>query len=254
MSLKTFTIPLCILTLIVLGVFYIKPDIDALSEKKLLLETKKAQAANMAMLLANINALSSELDTRKESERFVKSYLPEHLDQEVVMDMLNFLAVQAGVFPDLITLQEITDNSVPEEVIDPVTGSLVASTKIKPKSYSATVQVKGDYSGIKTFFDRVAHINRFHKTKSFSLTAEDSAADTASSDTASAPVLLVGTFMMDFDYFPVKKVDSALNIPIFSRATLNTEPLDAVMTWVTSKVPPLESGNISGAGRPDPFR
>jgi Tfp pilus assembly protein PilO len=253
MSLKMLTVPLSFVILLVLVIFYIKPDIDALPEKKLALETKKTQSANMTTLLANIDALSTELDTRTESEHFVMNYLPEKLDEELVMDMFNFLAVQSGAFPYMITLKEIADVEAPAEAIDPITGLPVVSTKVKPKSFSAIVQVKGDYGNIKNFFDHVAHMNRFHKTRRFALLAEKPTASADNPDAANGPAILTGTFEADFDYFPVRKIDSALNVPTFNKGTLDTTGLDAVMTWVTSKVPTLEKVT-TGGGRADPFR
>ncbi len=251
MRLKILIIPLVFLLLLVLVIGFVKPDIDTLQEKMVALETKSNQAKNLASLLRNIDTLTAELNQQSEAEQFVKTYLPANLDQDSVMDKLNFLATQSGVFPDLITMHDVATKAAVDENGAPI-DTTTSSGKVQMKVYTVQITVKGGYSNIKDFLSRVAHVNRYHKTSLFAL--KNNKANQAADPAVTASDSLVGTFEASFDYLPLRSVDSALHAPIFSQAKLDTTKLDATVKWVTSTVPAFSGGATgSSVGRPNPF-
>jgi Tfp pilus assembly protein PilO len=260
MSLKILMIPFSILMILVLGIGFIKPDYTTMSEKKALYATKLAEQENVRMLMGNIDTLTHSLDSEKEAEDFLQYYIPKDTDQDRVIDMLNFLAAQSGVLTDVISITPVEEDAealaaeqaalTPDpNAIDPLTGApivVLPPYTVKTRSFSADVTVKGKYENIKEFLGRVAHMNRLHKTREFSIsTGENNNSETESSD------VLTGKFRADFDYLVPRPVESATNVPVFSRGSFTLASLKTLSEWVTNRVPLLEKPST---GRTNPFQ
>ncbi|MDP2837821.1 MAG: type 4a pilus biogenesis protein PilO [Candidatus Moranbacteria bacterium] len=246
MSLKILIVPFSILMMLVLTIGFIKPDLGTMEEKRSIVSTKQIQSENMATLLKNIQALEGDLNSRQESEKFVSTYLPKTMDQERVLDMLNYLSGQSGVLMTGLTMKEMNTRSQEEVLLAPDGSSLPSAGGPKTKTFSVEVNVKGSYENIKTFFSQVAHMNRAHKTESFAIKSLKEATGEGASTT-----ILEGVFAMSFDYFPVQKVGSALTVPAFSKRELDTTQLTKALSWVTVTVPALVGGPT---GRANPFQ
>jgi len=259
MRLKILVVPFSILVSLILVIGYIKPDITVLQDKRVLLETKKEQSTWIATLLGNVDTLTSSLNGQPESESLVKTYLPKTMDQDRTIDMFNYLASQSGVFVSDMNMKEVVLESVREDaILTPAQAPLVTGVEggvtpvapvvsLKPKvqAYMAEVEVKGSYEGIKGFFDRVSHMNRYHKILTFSIGTEK---DDSGEETAG---VLTGSLQSRFDYFPLQPVESALNVPIFLRGTVDSSQVASLLSWVSYTVPPLMQ---SGTGRTNPFQ
>lgn len=247
MSLKILMIPFSILMILVLSIGFIKPDWSLVQEKRAVHATKLTQQQNAQMLLDNISALASSVESQKEAEKFLEHYVPKDMDQDRVIDMLNFLAGQSGVVADGITLEKVEKEEAIDEslLVDEMGLPIIPPYAVKTSSYKAEIAVRGHYENIKEFFGRVAHMNRLHKTRAFAIGKEES------NEESSDPGILKGTFQAEFDYLTPRPVESALNVPVFARGTFDTNPLAAVSTWVTNTVPLLEK---PGTGRANPFQ
>lgn len=256
MRLKILVIPFSILISLILVIGYIKPDITEIQEKKVVLEGKIAQTNNVSTLISHVESLSTDLASRSDDQQFVEAYLPQEMDQERVIDMFNFLAGQSGVLVSIMSMKEIQPKVVVEETIQVVAGtpmitdgSSVPVPQVKPKvkAYSALVEVRGEYTNIRDFFNRLAHMNRFGKMENFSMVTND---DTLEAE-AVGPTLIKGVFQAEFNYFPMQKVGTALNIPVVNKGAFSDDELSTLRSWVESIVSPLENPTT---GRPNPFQ
>lgn len=263
MSLKLLMIPFSIIMVLTIMIGFIKPDIGLLQEKKTAYATKLDQAKNMNDLLSNIDALVADLENKRIAEGFVMDYFPKKMDQGRIIDILNFLASQSGVAVVIMGVEEVEkDEAVVEEVVQntlpPVSGELdaagapvvpvVVSQPIKLKTFSAKVTVKGRYENIKDFFQRLAHMNRLHKTRYFYLEAQEKSDDVEKADEIG---ILIGGFEADFDYFDARPGQNALYVPLFSRGAFDMTAFEKMSKWVTEDVPVLEKPET---GRPNPFQ
>lgn len=257
MSLKILVVPFSIIMSLIVVIGYVKPDIDVLQEKKITLESKTNQSQNMTTLLSNISALSASLDTQSQSESLVNSFIPKDIDQERAMDTFNYLASQSGVFVSIMGMKNVVikPETKSQAGSDPALAAsdpnvaaaeaIASSLKPKVKAYSAEVEVKGNYDGIKDFFNRLAHMNRFHKVLNFTISVpEEDSADSAAG-------VLKGTFETQFDYFPALKLDTALNAPVFSKGTFDAAQIGNLFAWIQYPVSPLKEPTT---GRPNPFQ
>ncbi len=255
MRLKIFVVPFAIIMLLIVTIGYIKPDIATLEEKQVMLETKTEQSQNVTTLLSNISSLESSLDGQPATENAVRDFIPQGIDQERVIDMFNYLASQAGLYVSVMDIREVQMKNDTESVsVDPAldaAGTIAAASAVtsplKPKlqAYSAAVTVKGSYESVRDFFNQLAHMNRFHKISNFTLEVGEADSDDSKTGT------LTGVFLAQFDYFPRQKIDSALNVPIFSRDSFDKEKLSALLKWITYPVSPLKAEQ---SGRPNPFQ
>ncbi len=247
MRLKILMMPLAILISLVIVIGFVKPQIEVFQEKRVQLDTKKTQAQGMTTLLENINTLTASLEAQSEFERLMGRYLPKDLDQERIVDMFNYLASQSGVLVSDMAMKEVvlkSDASDSDMPLDPSV-PVIVSSRPKVKAYVGSIEVKGDYTGIKTFLDKVNHMNRFHKILNFSIATPSSTAE------EETPGLLVAKLESQFEYFPAQQYDSALSLSVFSKKELGGDDWVAFQDWVTNTVPPMTG---SDSGRANPFQ
>jgi hypothetical protein len=213
-------------------------------------------------VLSNIATLNGSLDTQKESEQFVLRYFPQQRDQSRVIDAFNFIAAQSGVLIEGMELTEAAKPTVqapiaPSEALGTggasalgLDGSLLPVEAPIAKTYTAKVSVRGGYENIKSFFDRVAHMDRFYKLRSFGISIDDELSANGQKPEGASPGTLIGTFQADFDYLLPRLAGTALNIPIFQHQKLDFSLVDRVLGKVTDTVPMLENPQT---GKPNPF-
>jgi Tfp pilus assembly protein PilO len=263
MRFKVLIVPFFIVMILVLGIGYIKPDVDAILAKKAEIASSEAQVANIEAVLANIDSLNGSLDTQQEAEKFMYRYLPDTLDQEQAIDAFNFIAVQSGLAITKMELRQPIEKAAPEPLIDPsanafITGGDVLGGSAAPappvlvKTFILRGSVTGPYESIKAFFGRLAHIERFHEVRLFSLEASQETAAPGSGTAGTAlSDSLTGVFEAEYGYLPPKPVPSALSMPIFLQSKFDFSNVSRLLDTITSPLPVLEKGET---GRPNPFQ
>jgi len=258
-------IPFSILFVLVIAIGFIKPDITRLGEQQLAYAMALSQNEARETLYANIEKLRIELGAKKNDVDFVDNYFPETLDQERVIDAYNFLASQSGVAVALMSVKSLSPEERTERLglrgieSEPVADTTlnggvavpsVPSYQIRPETFVVTVSVRGTYETIRAFLDRVAHTDRTHRTRNFSLFTP--VQDVANEEDEAAGVsVLTGTFDAEFDYAPIEKNINATSAPIFTKGSFDLSSIEKVRAWVTSPAPLLVRPS---AGRPNPFQ
>lgn len=261
MRLKILIVPFFIIMILFLGIGYIKPDIDAVVMKSEQIKATEDQAAKMETVLSNISALNASLDTQSEAEEFMYRYLPSTLSQEQAIDSFNFLANQSGVSIVSIGLKQEPEVAQIEPLIDPATSIFVAggsglvsadapvvAPSVVVKKFTLSGSVIGSYENIKLFFDRLAHTERFHAVRLFSLSTTP---EQGASAEAKSSGNLTGVFEAEYGYLPPKPVASAWILPVFWQSKLDLTKVGGLISATTSTVPSLEKGE---SGKPNPFQ
>ncbi len=264
MSLKILVVPFLIVMMLVLGIGYIQPDWQLIQEKKSILAIKEKQTADMQTIIGNIETLYNSLASQKESEQFVKRYIPESKDQGRVIDAINFSASQSGLLVESMKVEEPQKSAYVEEPIvsadmvgvsgtsalggsDPNAAmqSIPAYQAPLPRAYTIEVSTRGTYENIKAFLDRVARMDRFQEFQSFGVMADEQSA--TEGDPAA---MLIGTVRVKFGYLLMQPVESALNIPVFQQSKLDFSTVGRALNRATNSIPVLEKPE---SGRPNPF-
>lgn len=263
MRLKILVVPFFIIMVLVLAIGYIQPDFTVTQDKRAMLAVKEEQIASAQRIVNNAGALAGALDSRKESEQFVLRYLPSALDQDRMIDTVNFIASQSGLLvSDLAVKQELKPVAAVEPVtsvnpLDPTAAagvlddtSLLPPEPVVAQAFTLTVKARGTYENLKVFFDRLTHMDRMHTVKSFEIGAADQsgAAGTAVKSTGSD---LLGTYEASLDYYPVRQIRTALNIPVFQQSQLDFSSVGKAINFVTNVLPALEKPQ---SGRGNPFQ
>lgn len=247
-----------------LGIGYIKPDIDITVMKNEQIKAAEDKAAKIEAVSSNIRALNASLDTQPDAEKFMYRYLPRTLSQEQAIDSFNFLAVQSGVSIVSIGLkQEPAVAVAPEPLVDPATNLFVAggtglesvaaptaAPSVVVKKFTLSGTVVGSYENIKLFFDRLAHTERFHTIRLFSLAAKPEQA-TSTGTEANASEGLTGIFEAEYGHLPTQSVASAWALPVFWQSKLDLAKVSSLLSAATSTIPSLEKGE---SGKPNPFQ
>ncbi len=260
MRLKVLIVPFLVIMILVLGIGYIKPDLEAMQMKKDDIVAKNALVANIDTILASIGSLNGSLDAGQESEKFVYRYLPDTLNQDQVIDAFNFLATQLGLVITEMAMKQppeiVREEALLNQSESPfVSGSMAGDSKAPAAASSAGIKtfiltgsVTGSYESIKAFFDQLARIERFQKIRSFAIKTVD---QTASPDGATNATDLKGTFEAEYGYMPRKSVVSVLNMPVFLLSTFDFSAVSKVLDRITNAIPVLEKGQT---GKPNPFQ
>ncbi|MBI2439208.1 MAG: hypothetical protein HYV45_01245 [Candidatus Moranbacteria bacterium] len=244
MGLKILIVPLLLVVTLFLAIVNVKPLVEEVFTKKSEIKLKEAQVTNIDTIVSNVEKLVDVLDTERSTEDFSYRYLPKSIDQDRTIDSFNYLASQSGLFISAMELKE-----VPEVVREEV--SVAGNANIPKGEKAASVKafvfkgsVIGSYDSIKSFYDRLSHTERFQRLHFFSLESNESAEKLGQGS-------LEGIFEVEYGYLPAQSVLSALNLPVFSRSTIDLLSSENMMKWMTSAVPPLERGVT---GKPSPFQ
>ena len=262
MRLKVLLTPFFVVMILIIGIGYIKPDIEAVQMKRSDVALKKDMVTKMETIRANTLSLTGSLDAAQQSEKFAYRYLPETLSQDQVIDIFNFLAAQSGLTVIAMDLKQppaaISEESVLPSSAAPLvtgvdtasgTGAQVPTEPEKVKTFMLVGSVQGSYENIKAFFNRLVSMERFHEVRVFSISADVQA---ALPDGTVDVNRLKGTFEASIGYLPAKSVVSAYGIPVFAQPKFD---LSALTLWMEriggSVVPPLEKGQT---GKANPFQ
>ncbi|HLC94923.1 MAG TPA: hypothetical protein VJH89_00410 [Patescibacteria group bacterium] len=260
MQLKLLIVPFFIIMILVLGIGYIKPDVDVIKAKKAEILVRETQVAKLNSVLANIESLNSLLDTKQTTEEFLYTYLPATLNQEQVIDAFNFFATQSGLaIANVCVIQskskwsadealrnvvvedlmEAREDFIQRTLINVNAGVPVSAPPVRVRSFFLAGSVIGSYENIKSFLERMTHLERFHAIHLFSL---ESVAESTN---------LMGSFEIEYGYVPKQSIPSALSMPIFFQPTLDFSTVDTLQNTIKQPLPVLEKGQT---GRPNPFQ
>lgn len=260
MKLKILILPTFIILELILAIGYIKPNLDAISDKQTEITVQKDALSRVDAVKANIGTITDELDRRREAVSFVERYYPKTLDEERVVDMLNYLAQQSGTSVVEVSVKKNEKVATVVENTMPVDGSAPgASIAVEPPaetadSYEVELSVLGEYQNIKDFFNRVYLADRLHATKEFSITHRKEDDEIKSADGTTVEIstkrILFGTIVADFPYIKEKRVGNALNIALFQSSSFDFTEADKIADFVKNTLPTLQA---DGPGRPNPF-
>lgn len=274
MRLKILIVPFSIIMTLIVAIGYAQPDYALLQTKRAELANKQAQAASLGQVAGNVARLKASLDAQGDAERLITAYYPDHLDQEGVIDKLNFIASQSGVLVSDISVQAPTkdDTAVATTaaetagLFDPTAAGATANgdgtytaadgtilggdgapATFKPaaRTFSASVKAEGSYENLRAFFDRLSHMDRLHGVSALSLGTKDSGQSSGSGAGG-----LTGSYTADFSFVPNVKVTAALNLPIFQKSRIALPVADRIRSYEAA----LPAIGTPQTGKPNPFQ
>lgn len=269
MQLKLFIVPSLVIFSLIIAIGFIKPDYDTMVQKKSALEQKQSEAMNIEQTQSNIQSLAQSWSGGMEKDAFVKRYYPETLDQERVVDAMNYLASQSGVILIGFQLEQVVEDIVQEPIVETVpltslqegetsSAAMMASARAayelpRPKAYIARVTARGTYENLRAFIDRASHMDRISEINKFSIYKKEQEQGVSEEEKAAAEQSgdLEAGIEARFSYLPKQQGFNALYVPIFQKASFDFSPADEAQAWAANIVPTLNAGS---GGKPNPFR
>lgn len=257
MSLKLLFFPITLLLAVFLSVVYIKPDIETILLKRTEEAAKQEALRNVESVEANVRAIAQSLDQRKAVTTLVNRYFPASIDQERSLDVINFLAQQAGIIVNGIELKENQKELPPQAAVEaePVDFLGEASSAQNrgpdvPESYQATITVMGSYENLRNFFDRLHHTDRLRVMRSLQVGQVPDADRFVGEQEIIPAGFLAATLAVDFLYAPLVGGGNALKQSIFQKDTLDFSSANRLADFVNSPVGDLAPVS---PGRTNPF-
>lgn len=261
MSLKLFLFPTLIVLSVILIIWYIKPDVETILTQQETERTKQGELQNVERIGENIKSLTVVLDQKNDTEKLVKRYYPEKIDQERSLDVINFLAQQTGVVLSGVAMaenprvQEVTPsaevaNADPFAAASDATAA-TESVTAAPESYRAQIRVMGTYPNLRNFFDRLYRTDRMRVVNEFSIGQLLESERVQDGQEIIPADFLIATLSLDFFYTSVANAGNALHQELFKQNTLELGAANQLVDFVNSPVGDLAP---AVAGRPNPFQ
>lgn len=259
MRLKILILPTFIVLEVIIVIAYIKPNVDIILEKRNEIVAAKEALTKVDTVQGNIQSITQSLRARSEAVGFVNRYYPMALDEERVVDALNYLAQQTGTVVAKVEVTQMppavpagsTYNDLLNAGLSPeeATAQSIAAALAAPKDFVVRVGVLGEYANIKDFFNRVRHADRLHAVKEFSIARLEKTNQTIDEETIPGNFLF-GVLEADFPYVGRQRSSDVLNDPLFQSNTFDFRVADQAITFVASPLPALDAG---ATGRTNPF-
>lgn len=255
MHLKVLLVPTLVIMILVLAIGFIRPALADLSAKQAELESISAKLSLVATAESNVDALNASLDSRSDTEQFVKRYLPERMDQDRPMDALNFLAAQSGVMLTDVQTEEVkrvVAVPVDDGSIDPIAAAEAEAAAMPvADTYIVSAEVRGSYENIKTFLVRASRMDRLHDISAFGIEIDDTLGQKEGEPPVDVAANLIGSFQASFPYFAGRPAVAVVSAPLFQQSQVDFGPVSAAIEKSTESIPSLDRPQ---SGRPNPFR
>lgn len=260
MSLKLLLFPTLIILSVVLIIWYIKPDIETILTQQEMERVKQSELENVEQIGKNIQSLTAFLDQKNDTEKLVKRYYPDKMDQERTLDVINFLAQQSGVVITSLSMIEnprMKDVPQAQEVnADPFASAegeagATPATSTSPESYQAKVRTMGTYSNLRNFFDRLYHTDRMRVMNELTLEQIDESERSREGQEIIPADFLTASVGVDFFYAPTLNAGNALHHELFKKNTLDLGTATQLVDLVNSPVGDLAPAS---SGKSNPFQ
>ncbi len=262
MKLKILFFPLTLVTVVIIGIWYIWPAYQESVAHKETLAKKQVQLNALEQRRTQVDGLSAKLNRNIATKNFIFRYIPLVADEEYVINAMDNIAKVAAV--NLVVADVLTGSH--KKFFDSYNVSLAqqrdvgidanAPVKIKRpfmEEFAIDAIVVGTYDNMKKFIDGVHKIDRMHGILSVKLgrvEKEDQATDPLLAEfiKKNPDEMITGQFVISFAYMGDVKIPRGAGSDVFDRG-IDLERVQGMQEQYTS-APTL---NLDNMGRPNPF-
>lgn len=180
MKLKIVVAPTLIVLILVAIFFLVTPkylEIKSGEYKQYL--DKKQKINDLSMKEQNVEKLIGTLTDNASKEEVLKKYIPESQKEEMVLDSLNFLAVQSGLSVYALNVSNIAKGSASDSDsvnvkrfdLNDINANSSSTSMSAPtaKTFQASLGVYGDYEKVKILVDKIYRLERFNSIVSIKI-------------------------------------------------------------------------------------
>lgn len=252
MSIKRLSFPIFVVVVIFLGIFLVKPAVLSVMENRQAKAGKDAELSVVEATKQNLEALSNTRDSLLESEegKMVYAYLPVSLDQDRIVDIFNYYAMQSGAVVNNITFDAKEVGKSPyfpaetQEEADPMS----APKAPEPSTFVLSANMQGSYESIKSFLKEVSRPARSYRLVSFAITKKETGTGPDGQPMPDSGILS-GSFSAEFYYLPEKQYPRGYLLPVFGVGQFDLSVIKDLIAKEKT-VPALSDPGNAGRGNP----
>jgi Tfp pilus assembly protein PilO len=148
---RTFTTPLILILLIVIGFAWVKPNYEELQNKQVTLENLEAELANTNSQV-NLESSNIDLDLTATDKELLENAIPQGFDQDFLIQ----------------TLQNIASDNQINNITNISFQRSTAETSQQIKAIQLTINARANYQNIQDFIEQLENHPRYFNVKSFS--------------------------------------------------------------------------------------
>lgn len=274
---KLLLLPLSLVIVIAVSVFWIKPEIS------LVLATKKSIAESEARLektnevIGNIGALDRSLNENAGNERLTEKYLPKEGSDDRILDQANFLASESGLLLSSAKLERVSNKAVQmaaeqieknaeqAELAAASPGNIFRNT-MSPESdivfvdsepearirlIETSFSMIGKYDQIKSFIERMYRADHFHRFLSLKIGEDALSGGSAFGESETKdPEVLTAEAVIEFAFLPESSVERGVFLTAFEKSSFDYSIVEELRVRASREIPLLDA---SPSGRSNPF-
>ena len=259
MRLKILLTPMAFFIAVVVAIWFVWPAIMDVQTNMDDIKASESKLQSSENKKANSEALANSLNSNKEKEDFVLSYLPPSRSEDKIVNGINYMATSSGLNLMSIDVSDDKDavaQQAPSESIaldttnagSPMdatsSGDVQTAQPLKAKFSDVKISFSGKYSNIKIFLEQVYAMKMLNKITSLKI--ETSGSTDASS--GSEATLLVNADIK-FGYMPLIRKEGDTS-KIFTKNEFDFSAYSELQKQATSSVPGIDGMQ---AGKEDPF-
>ncbi len=257
MSLKNLSFPIFVIITIFVGVFWIKPSIESIFQKRDSLAFKIRDFDAVLRTQQNLNSLLASRESIADTDagKSILGYLPISISQDRVVDIFNYYAIQSGatinkIVFDAGTKPSASSDALLPDTVNPLSGESEAPIAPILDTFTLHADIQGSYDNIRSFLKAVSHSGRSQEIGTFSIAKNKS----ISVDSTGQPVpdngILSGNIAVTFNYLPLRHYAKGYLLPVFSGGAFDLSAVNAVLAKEGAIPALVEPGS---AGRTNPF-
>ena len=168
----------CILTSLFLGIYFVQPKYQKLSDIKIEIQKKEKELQARKELLANLNELSKKLERYEEPISKISSSLPSHPSFPSLFNFLQKISKECGLTLESVggvSTGPLRDSTVQDSNVQSSNqdSSIQDSNVPNPvvQQHSISLSLSGTYSSLKNFLSVLEKNSRIIEVKNISFSA-----------------------------------------------------------------------------------
>lgn len=255
MKLKLLLMPSIIALSIILLIWLVYPaysnGADGLKERYNQLDLEKKKLSDIENKSLNIAKLSDDLSNLSEDREFIEKFLPENIEEEEIIDNLNFLANSSGLSVLDISVEKLKkvekvsagaeDQTATSPDSEGFTGDdILAAPLPKPEKFNIGIRLAGNYINIKVFLDKLEKLGRYNDISSLEIAK---VLGEKTGEEGQNPDILSVNAGINFSTLEKATVSyGMINDPIFAQSNLNVEIVSGIKNIRTTELLKLDVG------------
>ncbi|MDR3559522.1 MAG: hypothetical protein P4L62_01530 [Candidatus Pacebacteria bacterium] len=250
MKVKILLMPLTIVIAIALLIWYVYPAFsngsDGMLDKYGQLKKENAQLTDLEGKSSNVDGLASQLDSNPGDKTTMMEFIPDQIEEEQVVDNLNYLASSNGLAVLNISISQPT---IPTATTPDSSGDAAApadSSESAPVAtdFSVKYSVFGTYDQVKGLLGKLNSFGRYNDVSSLDIEKQ-----TSQQDSSAATDSLKADLVLNFNYFKPVALSSDTS-QVFLSSKLDTSVIDQIKS--SQNVPVLHL-SVGQMGKSNPF-